>query len=142
MRHARALAVVAQPSMPSTSRGLVKCPERILILRQVGPRLVSLEEAMAASGLQKSETFWDQASDTKMLLAYSQTMLICVFRGTGSWRNAQSDIQVGLLRGLCPGSLLGSGGSVQLSGQATARCPSRLGPSRHVVRLAACSGTR
>ena len=65
-------------------------------LRQVGPRLVSLEEAMAASGLHKSETFWDQASDTKMLLAYSRTMLICVFRGTGSWRNARSDIQVRL----------------------------------------------
>ena len=59
---------------------------------------------MAASGLQKSETFWDQASDTKMLLAYSRTMLICVFRGTGSWRNARSDIQVGLLVWLCPGS--------------------------------------
>ena len=83
-------------------------PECFLSLRQVGPRLVSLEEAMAASGLHKSETFWDQASDTKMLLAYSQTMLICVFRGTDSWRNARSDLQVRLLCGPCRGSTLDS----------------------------------
>ena len=57
---------------------------------------VSLEEAMAMSGLHKSEVFWDRASDTKMLMAWSKTTLICAFRGTGSWANACSDIQVRL----------------------------------------------
>ena len=61
---------------------------------QVGTRLVTLEEAMAESGLQQCETFHDTASDTKMLMAWSRKMLICVFRGTGSWANARSDVQV------------------------------------------------
>lgn len=63
-------------------------------LSQVGPRLVGLEEAMAAYGLLKSEVFHDPSSDTKMLMAWSKTMLICTFRGTDSWANARSDIQV------------------------------------------------
>ena len=63
-------------------------------LSQVGPRLVGLEEAMAAHGLLKSEVFHDPSSDTKMLMAWNKTMLICTFRGTDSWANARSDIQV------------------------------------------------
>lgn len=55
---------------------------------------MGLEEAMAAHGLLKSEVFHDPSSDTKMLMAWSKTMLICTFRGTDSWANARSDVQV------------------------------------------------
>ena len=46
------------------------------------------------SGLDKVETFYDRTSDTKVLLAWSSTTLICSFRGTDSWANARSDLQV------------------------------------------------
>ena len=49
------------------------------------------------SGLSKSEVFWDRASDTKMLMAWSRDLLMCAFRGTDSWANARSDIQVSIL---------------------------------------------
>ena len=63
----------------------------------MGSRQVTLEEGMAMSGLHKSEVFWDKASDVKMLMAWNQRLLICAFRGTDSWANARSDIQVSLV---------------------------------------------
>ena len=49
---------------------------------------------MALYGLTDSELFWDKASDTKMLLAWSRTCVVCAFRGTASLNNAMSDLQV------------------------------------------------
>ena len=54
----------------------------------------SLEEGRALYGLTDSELFWDKASDTKMLLAWSRTCVVCAFRGTASLNNAMSDLQV------------------------------------------------
>ena len=53
----------------------------------------SLEEGRALYGLTDSELFWDKASDTKMLLAWSRTCVVCAFRGTASLNNAMSDLQ-------------------------------------------------
>ena len=39
------------------------------------------------------------STDTKMLMAWNRTMLICAFKGTDSWANARSDLQV-----CCPSS--------------------------------------
>ena len=49
---------------------------------------------MALYGLTDSELFWDQGSDTKMLMAWSRTCVVCAFRGTASFNNAMSDLQV------------------------------------------------
>ena len=49
---------------------------------------------MALYGLTDSELFWDQGSDTKMLMAWSRTCVVCAFRGTASLSNAMSDLQV------------------------------------------------
>ena len=53
------------------------------------------------SGLEKVETFYDRSSDTKVLIAWSSNALICAFRGTDSWANARSDLQVGICFSIC-----------------------------------------
>ena len=50
---------------------------------QVGKSRLTLEEAMALYDLQHSEVFHDPRTETKMLMAWSRTVLICSFRGTG-----------------------------------------------------------
>ena len=66
---------------------------RFMYVQQVSTR-TSLEEGMALWGLTDSELFWDQGSDTKMLMAWSRTCVVCAFRGTASLSNAMSDLQV------------------------------------------------
>ncbi len=49
---------------------------------------------MKLYNLEKSELFWEKALDTKMLLAWSDTCMVLVFRGTASMANALADLQV------------------------------------------------
>ena len=53
------------------------------------------------SGLERVETFYDRTSDTKVLIAWSSHALICAFRGTDSWVNARSDLQVRICFSIC-----------------------------------------
>ena len=49
---------------------------------------------MKLYNLEKSELFWEKALDTKMLLAWNDTCMVLVFRGTASMANALADLQV------------------------------------------------
>ena len=55
---------------------------------------LKLEVAMKLNGLEKSELFWEKALDTKMLVAWNDTCMVLVFRGTASVANALADLQV------------------------------------------------
>ena len=56
----------------------------------------TLAEGMSLYGLVDSELFWDKGSDTKMLMAWNRNTIVCSFRGTASFNNAMSDLQVPL----------------------------------------------
>ncbi|CAL5228580.1 g11739 [Coccomyxa viridis] len=54
---------------------------------------LKLEVAMKLYNLEKSELFWEKALDTKMLMAWNDTCMVLVFRGTASVANALADLQ-------------------------------------------------
>ena len=85
-----------------------RIPEKCAVQNDTG---LKLEIAMKLNGLEKSELFWEKALDTKMLVAWNDTCMVLVFRGTASVANALADLQVrrgcalsSLVRGL--GSLM------------------------------------
>lgn len=55
---------------------------------------LKLEVAMKLNNLEQSELFWEKALDTKMLMAWNDTCMVLVFRGTASMANALADLQV------------------------------------------------
>ena len=75
------------------STGLAPAQSSLFCVQEVSTR-TSLKEGMSLYGLTNSELFWDKLSDTKMLMAWSSTCVVCSFRGTASLNNAVSDLQV------------------------------------------------
>lgn len=59
---------------------------------------MSVDVAMQKYGLQHLELFWEKALDTKLLMAWSDKVIVMAFRGTASLANALADVQVGLKR--------------------------------------------
>ena len=55
---------------------------------------LKLEVAMKLYKLEQSELFWEKALDTKLLIAWNDTDMVLVFRGTASVANALADLQV------------------------------------------------
>ena len=55
---------------------------------------LTLEVAMKLYKLEQSELFWEKALDTKLLIAWNDSNMVLVFRGTASVANALADLQV------------------------------------------------
>ena len=55
---------------------------------------LSLETAMRVYNLKESELLWEKATDTKLLMAWNEHIMILAFRGTATVSNALADLQV------------------------------------------------
>ena len=55
---------------------------------------VTLEHALELYGLHSFELLWEKALDTKVLLAWSDSTCVLSFRGTSSWANVMTDLEV------------------------------------------------
>ena len=51
-------------------------------------------QGMAMFGLNDVQLFWERSLDTRVLVGWSDNMIVLSFRGTASLRNAFADIQV------------------------------------------------
>lgn len=51
-------------------------------------------QGMAMFGLHEVQLFWERSLDTRVLVGWSDNMIVLSFRGTASLKNAFADIQV------------------------------------------------
>lgn len=54
-----------------------------------------LDTVLALYSLDNMEVFWETQHDTHAIVAWNADMAVVVFRGTASWTNILTDIQVG-----------------------------------------------